>query len=148
MFEELPDEIKTAFSSYDTEIRDRLLHCRTMVFEVAASHPDIGPISECLKWGQPSYLTEVSGSGSTLRLAPFVKSDGSACAALYVHCATDLIDQFQTFYRDDFAYQGKRALLIDRLDEAAEARLRHCIALTLSYKLRKRSSRLQRKPEP
>jgi hypothetical protein len=130
----LPNNVKAVFASYDSKLRDRLLICRDLVFQVAAAHELIGPVTETLKWGQPSYLTEATGAGTSLRLG----KDGSSKPAVFVHCATDLIDQFRTFYPDTFSYQGKRALIIEGEIAAAEDELRHCIGLTLTYKLRKK----------
>ena len=135
MSDHLPQEIEEAFAAHDDGTREQLLTCRDLVFRVAAASDDIGTITETLKWGQPSYLTEATKAGSTLRLA--TSDDGRA--ALFVHCGTNLIEQFSTFYPDTFDYQGKRALIIKGQTQPVEAELRHCIALALTYKLRKKS---------
>lgn len=142
MTDQPPQEIVDAFAAYDDGTRDQLLACRDLVFHVAAASDDIGPITETLKWGQPSYLTEKTKTGSTLRLATSGGESGvDERPALFVHCATNLIEQFKTFYPDTFDYQGKRALIIKSDVEPVAAALRHCIALALTYKLRKKSKR-------
>lgn len=105
MADKLPDNIAAAINLYPTELRSELLACRNLILQTAARHGSIGPITETLKWGQPSYLTEVSKAGSTLRLAP--SGDGRS-AALYVNCNTNLVKQFQQFYPTEFAYHGAR----------------------------------------
>lgn len=130
----LPPEISAAFDGFEPSVREQLLACRDAIFAVAAGQADVGPLTETLKWGQPSYLTEKSGSGSTIRLAVTKSGD----AALFVHCATDLILQFRSHYPDQFSYEGKRALLLPHMDDGASPELAHCIALALTYKLRKR----------
>ena len=137
MTDQPPQQIAQAFADNDDGTRDHLLACRDLVFQVAAASDDIGPVTETLKWGQPSYLTEATKAGTTLRLA----TSGDGRAALFVHCGTDLIEQFRTFYPDTFDYQGKRALILKSQIPAVEAELRHCTALALTYKLRKKSKR-------
>lgn len=139
MTDQPPQEIADAFAAYDDGTRDQLLACRDLVFHVAAASNDIGPVTETLKWGQPSYLTEATKAGTTLRLALAAGGEGSERPALFVHCATDLIEQFKTFYPDTFDYQGKRALILKGEVEPVAEELRHCIALALTYKLRKKS---------
>ena len=135
MTNQLPPNIADAFAAYDDRTQDQLRACRDLIFQAAADNREIGILTETLKWGQPSYLTEASKSGSTVRLA--TSSDHRP--ALFVHCATDLIEQFRTFYPDTFDYQGKRALVIKSEIGSVKAELRHCIALALTYKLRKKS---------
>ena len=55
--------------------------------------------------------------------------------------STSLVESFRRHYPDELRYEGKRAILFDEDDEVPEAALRHCIALALTYHLRKRSSK-------
>ena len=41
---------------------------RALIFGVARKLPEADRVEECLKWGQPAYLTAETGAGSTLRL--------------------------------------------------------------------------------
>ncbi len=67
----------------------------------------MGNIDETLKWGQPAYLTHQSKSGTTLRLGvPAPKK-----IALFVHCQTTLISEFQALFPDEFTYDGNRAII-------------------------------------
>ncbi|MEM9105605.1 MAG: DUF1801 domain-containing protein [Pseudomonadota bacterium] len=136
MTDQLPQDIENALAAHDGGVRDQLLSCRDLIFQVAACHENVGPITETLKWGQPSYLTEATKTGSTLRLA----DSGDGRPALFVHCATDLIEQFRAFYPHTFDYQGKRALILKTTIDPVEAELRHCIALARTYKARKKSN--------
>ena len=134
MSEHLPKVIEAAFAAHEPKLRHDLLICRDLIFQVAASHDVIGSLTETLKWRQPSYLTEATGAGTTLRLA----ASEDARAGLFVHCATSLVEQFKTFYPETFVYQGKRALVIKGKIAPVETELRHCIALALTYKLRRK----------
>jgi len=129
-------EIVDAFAARPPHLRSSLLALRRLILEVAASMPEVGPIEESLKWGQPSYLTSASKSGTTIRVDQHAKLD-ERCA-LFVSCQTDLISTFKEIYPDQFIYSGKRALILKDNAVLPEDALRHCIALALTYKLRKK----------
>lgn len=97
----------------------------------------VGALQETLKWGQPSYLTPETKSGSTIRIDR-VKSSNQV--AVYFHCQTDLVATFRELYPDELTYSGNRAVMLGADDAIPEAALRHCIALALTYHLRKRKS--------
>lgn len=137
----IPPDVDAAFADFAPNVREQLKLCRMHILATASEVEHVGPVTETLKWGQPSYLTEKSKSGSTIRLAPASQGSGSERPALFVHCATDLIEQFKTFYPECFDYQGKRALIIRSDVQSVTAELRHCIALALTYKLRRQSTR-------
>lgn len=113
-----------------------MLALRRMIFETAAATAGVGLLYETLRWGQPAYVASETGSGTTLRIDRVRASDN---IALYCHCQTDLMATYRELYPKRFRYQGNRALLVDG-DPAPEAEaLRHCIALALTYHLRKRA---------
>ncbi|NKB53822.1 MAG: DUF1801 domain-containing protein [Rhizobiaceae bacterium] len=145
MSNDISPDVDAAFAGFDPQVRDLLMQCRALVFDVGAEVEGVGHINETLKWGQPAYLTDATGAGSTIRLAPEGSGSGTASLrpAMFVHCATDLIEQFKTFYPNAFEYQGKRALIISNDVVSVSAELRHCIALALTYKLRKRAGKMR-----
>ena len=59
---------------------------RTLIFDVASDTDSVGELTETLKWGQPSYLTEKTKSGSTIRIGREKKTDGDY--AIYFKCQT------------------------------------------------------------
>ncbi len=63
----MPAGVAAAFSVFPDRVRARLLEVRDLIFETAASAGGVGPLTETLKWGEPAYLTEATGSGSTIR---------------------------------------------------------------------------------
>ena len=67
-----------------------------MIF-AAAQDAGAGPLTETLKWGEPAYLTEASGSGSTIRLGQVRDDPGHA--AVFVNCRTALADTFRARLR-------------------------------------------------
>lgn len=113
--------------------RKRLLALRELVFDVAAKTDGVGPLTETLKWGQPSYLTEETRSGTTVRIDRLKKGEGYA---LYVHCQSGLVPKFRELYGDTFRYEGKRALLFETDTRLPLPELRHCIGLALTHHLR------------
>jgi hypothetical protein len=62
--------VRAAFESWPQPLRARLLALRRLIFDTAAATEDVGCVQETLKWGQPSYLTPETRSGSTVRIAP------------------------------------------------------------------------------
>ncbi|MGI9421171.1 MAG: DUF1801 domain-containing protein [Geminicoccaceae bacterium] len=128
-------DIIAAIAAYPPELRDRLLALRLLILDVAASTPGVGPLEETLKWGQSSFLTTASKSGTTIRIDRLSKSDERP--ALFVPCQTDLIETFKAIYPETFGYHGKRAIVFDVDQPLPEEALRHCIALALTYKARK-----------
>lgn len=129
--------VEAVFKTYPGEIRARLLALRRLIFETAAATEGVGKLQEALRWGQPSYLTPETRSGSTIRIDRAGTKQHRV--ALYFHCQTNLVTTFEELYPAAFTYQGNRAILIDADDEIGDPRLRHCIALALTYHLRKRS---------
>ena len=71
----------------------------------------VGPLTETLKWGEPAYLTEATGSGSTIRLGRS-RSSEQECAVLF-NCRTTLVDDFRSRFPGVFAYEKNRAILLD-----------------------------------
>lgn len=121
--------VAAVFEAYPAAMRRRLLALRALVFDVAAKTEGVGRLTETLKWGQPSYLTEETKSGTTVRIDRLKNADGYA---LYVHCQSGLVSTFRALYPDTFRYEGKRALLFDTEEGLPLPALRHCIALALT----------------
>ncbi len=126
-------EVAEVFASYPDKCRDRLLHLRRLVFDVAQETPGVGELVETLKWGVPAYLTVNPKSGTTIRLEG--KRQGGSCG-LYVHCQTDLIARCREIYPLIFVFEGNRGLIFDAGKEVPEAPLRHFIAMALTYHLK------------
>jgi hypothetical protein len=120
------------YAAYPATTRLRLLALRALVFETAAATPGVGRIEETLKWGQPSYLTPETGSGTTVRIDAYPGGG----VAMFVHCQTDLVETFRRHY-PGLDYEGARAIVM-RDGPMEEAALRHCIGLALTYHARKR----------
>ena len=127
--------VASVFKAYPADIRRRLMVLRALMFETAAKTEGVGRLTETLKWGQPSYLTAETGSGSTVRIDRLKKGSGYA---IYFHCQSGLVGQFKAIYPDTFRYGGKRAIVFDAKDRLPKRALAHCIGLALTHHLRKK----------
>ena len=57
--------VESVFTKYPSDIKNKMLHLRNLILEVANEITDITELEETLKWGEPSYITK---KGSTLRI--------------------------------------------------------------------------------
>jgi Domain of unknown function (DU1801) len=128
--------VAAVIATYPEDIRPGVMAVRRLIFHTAEHTPAVGPLTEALRWGQPSYLTATSRSGTTIRLGwnrlrPHAYS-------MYVHCRTNLIDTFDTLYPDAFQLVGKREIRFDPHRAVPTDELSHCIELALTYHLTRR----------
>jgi hypothetical protein len=128
--------VAAVFKALPPAERARLAGLREMILDVAKATPGVGAITETLKWGQPSYLTEETGAGSTVRIDKLKSGDG---CAVYFHCQSGLVSQFRELYPDKLTFEGERAILLKGKSRVPERELRHCIALALTHHLRKKN---------
>src|ERR1700686_865979 len=128
--------VDAVFRAYPKPIKARLLALRRLIFDTAKATKGVGALQETLKWGQPSYLTAETKSGSTIRIDQ-VKSAANQYA-VYFHCQTDLVETFRELYPREFSFGGNRSILLDAGDKIPEPPLRHCLALALTYHLNRR----------
>ncbi|MGV8996105.1 MAG: DUF1801 domain-containing protein [Parvibaculaceae bacterium] len=127
--------VKAVFDAYPAAVGKRLLALRRLVFEVAATTDGVGEIVETLKWNQPAYLTQKPKSGTTVRLDAL--KGGAGAYALYVPCSTTLVATYKELYFDQLSFEGNRAVVFSARDGLPEDVVRHCIALALTYHLKK-----------
>jgi hypothetical protein len=124
-------EVATVFDSYPESTRENLLFLRQLIYEVAAETEGVGEVEETLKWGQPSYLTPVSKSGTTIRIDQVAEQPGQY--GMFVHCQTTLVDTYRSLYSDVLTFDGDRAILFTDGDPLPVDALKHCIQLALTY---------------
>ena len=127
---------KLDFGNYPKPVREKLLALRQMIFDVAKTTPGVGKIEEALRWGQPSYITPETGSGSTIRI-DHIKNEPTKYA-MYFICTSGLIDDFKELYRGKMKFEGNRSIVFDVADRLPKEALRHCSSLALTYHLRKK----------
>jgi len=122
-----------AIAPYSFKAQKLLTHLRKLVHKTAGDLPEVGEITEALRWNQFSFLTEKSGS--TFRIDG--KRNDANVVAMYFHCQSGLIDQFKTHYAKELKFEGNRAIILDVNEKLPVAALRHCISLALTHHLRK-----------
>lgn len=125
------------FETYPRATGAVLRRMRGLIFEAAEEVPDVGALTETLKWGQPAYLPAKPRTGTTLRIDAL--KEPRRGVAMYVHCQTTLVDDFKELYPGVFSYEGNRALVFEDGADVPRDELKHCIGLALTYHLKKRS---------
>ena len=128
-------EVEAVFDAYPKPIKAKLLALRRLILDTARATKGVGALEETLKWGQPSYLTPETRSGSTIRIDQVKPEAGQY--AVYFHCQTNLVETFRELY-PELRYGGNRSILLDTQEKLPEAALRHCVALALTYHLGRR----------
>ena len=135
--------VAAIFEAYPPAARKRLAALRALVLETAEQTDGVGRLTETVKWGQPSYLTEETGSGTTVRIDRLKADDGYA---IFFHCQSGLVDEFRQLYPDTFRFQGNRAIVFEATETPPSRELAHCIALALTHHARKRKPRRNGRP--
>ncbi|WP_233349586.1 DUF1801 domain-containing protein [Henriciella mobilis] len=128
----IPAAVKAVYDGYPKPARIQLLKLRDLVFETAETLPETGPITETLKWGEPSYLNK---AGTTIRLAWSDKRPD--VVGLFVNCQTSLLDDWREHYSETLDLIGNREIRLPLGAPLPLEPLRHCIAMALTYKSRK-----------
>ena len=129
-------QVAEVFEAYPKEIKTKLMFLRQLIFDVALKTDGVGELEETLKWGQPSYRTTQTKSGSPVRIDQIKSQEGKY--AMYFHCQTTLVDTFKEMYRGVFEFGGNRSIIFSAKDKMPVKELSHCISLALTYHLNKR----------
>lgn len=131
------------FDRCPAEVRERLLRIRKLIFDTAASLEGVGPLEETLRWGEPSYLTTQSGTGSMVRINQLPRHERAF--AVHFHCQTNLVETFRTLYGRRLKFEGNRAIVFDVDDELPINELRNCIKMALTHFQDRRSTAVKAK---
>jgi hypothetical protein len=127
----MDSKVEKVFNSYPKEIKSQLLSLRKLIFETAGSIQEIGELEETLKWGEPSYLTPVSKSGSTVRIA--WKEAKKEQYSIFFKCTANLVPAFKEKFPGKFDFGGNRSIDFIIGDNVPVKELKQCIALALTY---------------
>ncbi len=131
----IPADVAAVFGAVPDAPRARLLALRDLILDTAARTPGAGTLTETLKWGEPSYLTDAPKSGTTVRIAWKPKTPDRV--SLLVPCQTSLIEDWRARYTPALAFIGNREIALPLDRPLPRAELGHCIAMALTYHLRK-----------
>lgn len=124
-------QVKAAYDAFPEGQKEIALMLRDLVFAVAADTPEVGRVEETLKWGQPSFITPKTKSGSTLRIGVTKAGD----TGIYAHCGTSIISDYAATFPGDDRIDGNRGVLFATANEIVPDRLRHLIRHGLTYHL-------------
>lgn len=133
----IDSEVESVFDTYPVEMQPKIKQLRNLILETAedinktSEFESVGDIEETLKWGEPSYLTPQTKSGSTIRVA--WKKANSDQYSIFFKCTANLVTTFKEKYPDTFDYGGTRSLNFNLSDEIPETELKQCIAMALTY---------------
>ena len=129
-------EVKTVFDSYPEEVREKLLVVRELIFKTASDLKGVGKLDERLRWGEPSYITNKTKSGSIIRVHHNPKKNFDF--GVYFHCQTNLVFEFRQMFPKTFRFDGNRCLEFMVSDKLPTAELRKCFEMALTYNLSKK----------
>ena len=124
--------VERKFYEFPESQRGLLFDLRDTIYRVSEADERIGELSEELRWGDPSYITAQTNSGSTVRLGLM----GRTKVALLFHCKTSLVEDFKQKYSSELDYSRNRAIVIDPLLVPPAEILENCIHASLTYKLK------------
>lgn len=128
-------KVAAVFEAYPENIRGKLMYLRKLILDTAVL-AGVGEIEETLKWGEPSYLTPETKSGSTIRID--WKESKKDQYAMYFTCTANLVDAFRVRYPTELKYETNRSIIFNIDDEVPVKELTNCIALALTYHLNKK----------
>jgi hypothetical protein len=128
----LRDEVQAVYDACPQPVRQGLHQLRGLILAQAALMPQIGPVTEALRWGQPAFLTLDSGAACSLRIGP-IKGQGFG---LFVQCQTGLIAAFAAGAGVGLRFGGTRAVLFGPEHGIDPAQMSVLIGQALGYHLR------------
>jgi len=132
----IKEEVAAVFNLYPKKIKSKLLFLRRLIYETATSIEGVGEIEEALKWGEASYLTPKSKSGSTIRIA--WKESQKEQYSIFFKCTANLVPAFKEKFPQKFNFGGNRSIDFNLNDDIPVKELKQCIALALTYHLNKK----------
>ncbi|TGK82630.1 hypothetical protein EHQ24_10915 [Leptospira noumeaensis] len=122
------EEISSYYFNLTPVMFDLFMEIRTWIYELSKSDEKIGEIEECLKWGEPSFLTPKTKSGSTIRMAKVNEFE----FALYFNCKTTIAQEIAMEF-PELNCDGRRAVYFSVSKKLSKAKLIACLKKALLY---------------
>lgn len=116
-------------TNYGEPFTSSLLEVRTLIFKIASTIDGVGELTESLKWGQPTYSTLQTKSGTPIRIDKFDDN----YIGIFFHCQTTLLGQFKELFSQELMFSKNRAILLDPSMPLPLKELEFCIAAALVY---------------
>lgn len=127
----LNQDVAAVFNSYPRTVRSKMRSLRALIIDTATTIEGVGELEEALKWGEPSYVTSQSKSGSTVRID--WKRKDPTNIAIYFKCTADLVPLFRKRFKSAFCFEGNRAIVLSLDAELPINELKLCVGLALTY---------------
>ncbi len=131
MTQKISKEVQSVFDAFPVDAQKKLMQIRQLIFDAAAQDDTIGEVTETLKWGEPAYLTEETGSGSTIRLGYKDKTPDSV--DVYLNCQTTLIKDIKLLHSGELVCEDNRVIRIPLAEPLPEDALIDCLTMALKY---------------
>lgn len=122
------EEVSSYYFNLTPVMFDKFMEIRNWIYELSEKDPRIGEIDECLKWGEPSFLTPKTISGSTVRIAKVNEVE----FALYFNCKTTIAKEIAVEF-PDWNCDGRRAVYFSVSKKLSKAKLTTCLKKALLY---------------
>ena len=134
----LNPDVEATVATWPKAAQTKFAEIRRRIRLEAAQTPEVGPLTETIKWGEPSWLTEATKSGTTIRVA--WKPARADKIGVFVSCQTSIIETLREVYGDTLSYDGARGLLISLEAPVPENGLTHLIRLAQSYHINRKET--------
>jgi hypothetical protein len=122
------------YEEYPIKVKAFLLEMRNIILDIAKKEKEVGFIEEVVRWGQPTFLTTETKSGTMIRIDRYKKQDDKI--AIYFHCQTQIIKMIHLKYGDKLTYDGNRAIIFDINKSLPRRVIKDCALLALRYNLK------------
>ncbi|MGB0431887.1 MAG: DUF1801 domain-containing protein [Bacteroidia bacterium] len=121
-------EFITKIESYPSIVKPKMEFLRNLILESAEELENLTSIEECLKWGEPSFVTK---HGSTLRMDWKEKSPNKY--SVFFKCTSKLVPTFIELFSDKLKFEGTREVYF-YIDEVLPTQeLKQCTKAALMY---------------
>jgi len=124
----IDSRVQAVFDKYPVDYEVKMLRLRQLIIDTAEEMPEISELEETLKWGEPSYITNI---GSTIRIDWKIKKPDQY--AIYFKCTSKLVPTFKLMFKNKFNFENSRAIVFGIDDIVPEAELKQCIQAGLRY---------------
>jgi len=132
MIPAMDPKVADVFATFDETAKAGLKQLRRLIFQIADETEGVGHVAEVLRWGQPSYVTPVTKSGSTIRLG-VPKTGGFA---IFTHCQTTIMSDFAASFPGWDKFDGNRGVLFESQKDIDPTRHGLLIKSALTYHLK------------
>ncbi|MFY0617861.1 DUF1801 domain-containing protein [Shimia sp.] len=110
------------------------LNLLQQIIRNAADTSAATPLTENLKWGQPSYAPP-KGMGTPIRLSWSEKTPDHV--AFLVHCQTSLVEEWRLMFGETYVFDGNRAVHLQVAQPLPKDALHQMAVMALTYHTRK-----------